>query len=124
MAAGVIAAALGPADERKGLQPALAQPAALLPRREVDVRMRPLPGPVVLRPVEASRAQPVLQRQLVAVADAEPPLLGAVDEEQSTERPERLTADVVGVFLVDDQYAPPSFDQLAGGNQAGQPGAH
>src|SRR5205807_3610127 len=124
VAAGVIAAALGPADERKGLQAALAQPTALLPRSEVDIRVGPLPRPVVLGPVEAGRAQPVLQRQLVAVADAQSPLLRAVDEEQPTERPERLTPDVVGVLLVDDQHASPAFDQLTGGNQTGQPGTY
>ena len=99
----VVAAALGPADQRESLQPALAQPAALLARGEVDVGVRPLPRPVVLGPVESRRAQPVLQRQLVAVADAQPALFGAVDEEQPAERPERLAADVGGVLLVDDQ---------------------
>ena len=124
MAAGVVAAALGPADERKGLQPALSQPAALLPRREVDIGVGPLPRPVVLGPVETGGAQPVLQRQLVAVVDAESPLLRAVDEEQPAELPERLTTDVVGVLLVDDQHAAPAFNQLTGGDQAGQPGTH
>ena len=103
----VVAAALGPADEGEGLQPALAQPAALLPRGEVDVGVRPLPRPVVLGPVEAGGAEPVLQRQLVAVADAQPALFGAVDEEQPAERPERLTTEVVGVLLVDDQHRRP-----------------
>ena len=51
----VVAAALGPADQREDLQPALPQPAALLPRGEVDVGVRPLPGPVVLGPVERRR---------------------------------------------------------------------
>ena len=124
VAACVVAAALGPADEREGLQPAFAQPAALLPRGEVDVGVRPLPRPVVLGPVEARGAEPVLQRQLVAVADAQPPLFGAVDEEQPAERPERLATDVVGVLLVDDQHAAPALDQLAGGDQPGQPGTH
>ncbi len=120
----VVAAPLGPADDGEDLQPAFAQPAALLPGGEVDVGVRPLPRPVVLGPVEARGAEPVLQRQLVAVADAQPPLFGAVDEEQAAERPERLTADVVGVLLVDDQHAAPAFDQLTGGDQAGQPGTH
>ena len=121
MAAGVVAAALGPADEREGLQPALAQPAALLAGGEVDVGVCPLPRPVVLGPVEARGAEPVLQRQLVAVADAQPALFGAVDEEQPAERPERLTADVGGVLLVDDQDPTAPFDQLTGGDQTGEP---
>ena len=118
MPACVVAAALGPADEREGLQSALAQPAALLACGEVDVGVRPLPRPVVLGPVEARGAEPVLQRQLVAVADAQPALFGAVDEEQPAERPERLTAEVGGVLLVDDQDAAAAFGELTGGDQA------
>jgi hypothetical protein len=124
MAACVVAAALGPPDDGEGLQPAFAQPAALLPRGEVDVGVCPLPRPVVLGPVESRGAEPVLQRQFVAVADAQPPLLRAVDEEQATEGPERLTTDVVGVLLVHDQHAAPTIDQFTGGNQAGQTGTH
>ncbi len=123
MAACVVAAPLGPADQREGAQPAFPQPAALLARREVDVGVRPLPWPVVLGPVETRGAQPVLQRQLVAVADAEPALFGAVDEEQAAERPERLPADVGGVLLVDDQDAAAAFGQFTGGDQAGQAGS-
>ena len=123
MAACVVAATLGPADDWEGLQPAFPQPAALLARGEVDVGVCPLPRPVVLGPVEARGAEPVLQRQLVAVADAQPPLFGAVDEEQAAERPERLPADVGGVLLVDDQHAAPALDQLTGGDQPGQTGS-
>ena len=100
----VVTAAFRPADERERLQPALAEPAALLARREVDVGVRPLPGPVVLGTVEAGGAQPVLQREFVAVADAQPALFGAVDEEQPAERPEGLPAEVGGVLLVDDEH--------------------
>ena len=117
MPASVVASALGPPDHRKSLQPALAQPAALLARGEVDVGVRPLPRPVVLGPVETRRAEPVLQRQLVAVADAQPTLFGAVDEEQPAERPERLAADVVGVLLVDDQDPAAAFDEFTRGDQ-------
>src|SRR6478735_2479852 len=77
----VVTAAFRPADERERLQPALAEPAALLARREVHVGVGPLPGPVVLGTVEAGGAQPVLQREFVAVVDAQPALFGAVDEE-------------------------------------------
>src|SRR6478672_3957008 len=121
MTACVIAAALRPADEGKGLQATLVQPAALLARREVDVGVGPLPRPVVLGAVEARGAEPVLQRQLVAVVDAQPPLFGTVDEEQPTKRPERLTTDVVGVLLVDDEHAAPTLDQLTRRYQPGQP---
>ena len=124
MPACVIATALGPADQCERLQAALTQPAALLPRGEVDVGVRPLPRPVVLGPVETGGAQPVLQRQLVAVADAQPALFGAVDEEQPAERPERLAADVVGVLLVDDQDPAAAFDEFACGDQARQARSH
>ena len=124
MSACVIAAALGPADQCERLQAALTQPAALLPRREIHVGVCPLPRPVVLGPVETGGAQPVLQRQLVAVADAEPALFGAVDEEQPAERPERLAADVAGVLLVDDEDPTPAFDEFACGDQARQTRSH
>ena len=85
--------------------------------------MRPFARPVVLRPVESRGAQPVLKRQLVAVADAESALFGAVDEEQPAERPERLPADVGGVLLVDDQDATAPLGQFAGGDKSGEPGS-
>ena len=76
---------------------------------------------MVLGPVEPRGAEPVLKRELVAVANAQPALFGAVDEEQAAERPERLPTDVGGVLLVGDQDATAAFDQLAGGDQPGQP---
>src|SRR5690606_11931159 len=120
----VVAAPLGPADHREGLQAAGPQPGAFLVGGEVDVGLGPLAGPVVLRPVEAGGAQPVLPRQFVAVPDAQPSLFGAVDEEQSAEGPVGLPAEVGGVLLVDDQHPAAAVDQLAGGDEAGQPGAH
>ncbi len=71
-------------------------------------------------PVERRGAQPVLQREFVAVVDTEPTLLGTVDEEQAAERPECLPAEVGAVLLVDDQYPLAAIDHLAGGHQAGQ----
>ena len=113
----VVAASLGPAHKREGPQATVAQPAALLACREVDVRMCPLARPVVLRPVEARGAQPVLQGQLVTVANTQPALLGTVDEEEAAEGPERLAADVGGVLLVDDQDAAAPFGELTGGDE-------
>ena len=118
----VVSAPLGPADSGEDLQPTLTEPAALLPRGKVDVGVRPLPRPVVLRPIETRGAKPVLQRQLVAVADAQPPLFGAVDEEQPAEGPECLTAEVVGVLLVNDQNSASPFDEFACRDQTGQSG--
>ena len=55
---GGVPAALGPADDREQPQALLVQPRPLLARREVDVRLRPAPRPVVLRAVEPGRALP------------------------------------------------------------------
>ena len=115
-----IAAALGPAHQREDLQTPLAQPASLLPGREIDIGMRPLLGPVVLLAVERRGAEPVLQREFLAVVYAEPTLLGAVDEEQAAERPERLPAEVGAVLLIEDQYPFAAIGHLAGRYQAGQ----
>ncbi len=115
-----IAAPLSPAHQREDLQAPVAQPTALLAGREIDVGMSPLFGPIVLLSVERRGAQPILQGEFVAVADAEPTLLGTVDEEQPAEGPERLPAEVGAVFLLDDQYPFAAFDYLAGGYQAGQ----
>ena len=68
--AGAVAAALGPADDREQAHALRMQPGALLAGGEVDVRLRPLARPVVLRAVEARGAHPVLQREIVGVADA------------------------------------------------------
>ena len=56
----------------------------------------------------------------MAVVNTQPTLLGAVDEEQAAERPERLPAEVGGVLLVDDQHLFAAIRQLAGSHQAGQ----
>lgn len=72
----VVPAALGPADDGEEPHALLVQPGALLTGGEVDVRLGPLPRPVVLLTVEARRAQPVLEGQFVAVLDAHPALFG------------------------------------------------
>ena len=82
----VVAAALGPADDREAAHALRVQPGPLLPGGELDVGRGPLPRPVVLAvAVEAGGAQPVLPGQVERVVDAHPPLLGGVDEEQPAE---------------------------------------
>jgi hypothetical protein len=115
----VVAAALGPPHHRKDFQTAVTQPAALLSGREVHVGVRPLPWPVVLFPVESRCAQPVLQRKLVAIPNAQPTLFGAVDKEQTPERPEGLPTKVGAVLLVEDEDAQAAVHQFAGGHQTG-----
>ena len=102
--AGEVAAALGPLHQREEPEALRVQPGSLLTRREVDVRLGPLPGPEVLVAVEAGRAHPVLQGQLVRVAHPQPSLLRAVDEEQAAEGPERLAAQRGRGLLVDHDH--------------------
>src|SRR5215470_14546037 len=85
--AGRIAAALGPADDGKPAHASGSQPGALLAGCEADVGCRPLARPMILLAVEAGRSQPVLQREVVGIANAHAPLFGAVDKEQPAERP-------------------------------------
>ena len=99
------------------------QPGALLAGREVDVGLRPAARPLVLGPVEARRAQPVLPRELARVADAHPPLLGAVDEEEPAERPEGLTTERALGLLVDEDDPAARVGELGRGHEAGQSAA-
>ena len=124
MSAGVVATALGPAHQWEDLQATVPSQGPLLAGGEIDVRVRPLLGPVVLGPVESGGAQPVPQGQFVAVADAHAALFGAVDEEQqAAERPEGLPAEVGGVLLLDEQHPLATFHQFTGGDQTGQAGS-
>jgi hypothetical protein len=59
----------------------------------------------------------------MAVADAQAPLLGAVDEEQSAERPERLPAQRLGAFLIEQDHLASCVRQLGGGDEARKPPA-
>jgi hypothetical protein len=79
---------------------------------------------VVLRTVELRAPHPVLQRQLARVLDAHPPLLGAVDEEQPAEAPERLPAERLLRLLLEQHDAPAGVGDLGGGGQTGQAGTH
>ena len=117
-----VAAALGPADVREEAHALVVQPRALLAGGEVDVGLGPAPRPLVLGAVEPGRAQPVLPRQLARVVDPHPALLGAVDEEQPAEGPERLAAQRCLGLLVDEDHPPPGVGQLGGGDEARQAG--
>ena len=90
-AARTVAAALRPAHDREEANALLMQPGAFLPRRKGDVGFSPFPRPLVLHPVETGRRHPVLQRELMGVADPKSPLLRRVDQEETAERPECLT---------------------------------
>ena len=117
------AAALGPADVGEEADSLRVEPLALLAGGPVDVRLGPAPRPLVLGPVEPGGAEPVLPRELVRVLDPQAPLLGAVDEEEPAERPERLAAEGLLGLLVEEDDALAGSGQLGGGDEAGKTGA-
>ena len=119
----VIAAALGPADHGENAVAHRAQPVALLAGGEGDIGFRPFLRPQVFVAVEARGSHPVLQRQLVGILDAEPALFGAVDQEQAAERPERLAAEVLLAFLVEQNDAFAGIGDLGRGDQPRQSAA-
>src|SRR5947207_10134316 len=55
-----VAAALRPARDREEANPLLMQPGAFLSRGEGDVRLSPLPRPLIFRPVETGCRHPVV----------------------------------------------------------------
>src|SRR3954471_18317764 len=122
-AGGGVSATLGPADDGKDAVPHLVQPGALLAAGEVDVRLGPLARPVVLVAIEACGAQPVLPCQLVAVLDPQPALLRGVDEEQPTEAPERLPAEGLLAFLVEQEDSASRIGEFGGCDQSGESGS-
>src|SRR6266542_5406388 len=80
-------------------------PSPLLAGRERHVGLGPLAGPQVLVALERRGAHPVLECQVVGVADAEAQLLRRVHQEQPAERPERLPAERRLRLLIDDEDA-------------------
>ena len=118
-----VAAALGPADVGHELHAHPGQPCALLAGGEVDVGLGPAPRPLVLVAVEARGAQPVLPGELVRVLDPQPALLGAVDEHQPAQGPERLTAQRGLRLLVEEDDLAAGVGQLRGGDEAREPRA-
>ena len=124
VAVGTAVSSFGPAHDGEQPVPLGVQPGPLLAGREVDVRLRPRPRPVVLRPVELGAAEPVLERQVPGVLDAHPALLGAVHEEETAEGPERLATEVLLGLLVDQDHAPTGVGQLGGGDETGETGPH
>src|SRR6201999_3363813 len=97
----VIAAAFGPADHRKNTVPHRPQPCPLLTCRKSDISFCPPSRPHVFIAVEARRADPVLQCEVVTVLDAEPTLFRCIDQKQTAERPEGLAAQALFALLLD-----------------------
>ena len=124
--------ALGPAHDGEEGDAALAQPRPLAAGGPLDVGAAPLPAPVVGaraavgigQAVPAGGALPVLPGEVERVGDAHPPLLRAVDEEEPTEAPPRLAAEVGLALLVEEDDGPAGLGELARGDEAGEPGSH
>jgi hypothetical protein len=118
-----IAAALGPPDDRKPAHSLLLQPGAHFTRGKSHVALGPLPRPEILGAIKTGGADPVGKREVVRVFDSKPALLGRIDHEQPTERPERLAAQVLFGFLFDHDHSLAGVGNLRRGNQAGEAGA-
>src|SRR4051794_21788099 len=99
------------------------QPGALLAGRPVHVRLCEVPGPLVLWPVEVRRIEPVLPGELTRILDPQSALLGAVDEEQATERPERLASERLLGLLLDEEDALARSSQLGRCDEARETGS-
>ena len=124
MSDGAVAATLRPAHDGKEPEALRPKPRPLLPGGEVDIRLGPLPRPVVFVAIEPGGTQPVLPRQLVRVVDPKAALLGRVDEEEAAERPERLPAQPRLGLLLQQDHPPLGFGQLRRGHQPGQARPH
>ena len=133
---GATVASLGPPDHWRELDSVLAQPLPLAAGRPLDVGARPALSPDVLtegltgrvrltlEAVPLGAAAPVLPRELEAVAHPQAALLGRVDEEQPTERPVRLSAQIGAILLLDDDDAAPPRRQFGRRDETCQPRAH
>jgi hypothetical protein len=118
------AAPLGPAHERKPAHALRVQPTTFFRRGEIEIGFRPEFREVVFRPVELRRAQPILPRQLKAVAHAHATLLGRIDEEQTAKRPEGLSAQILFTLLIDDDHTLATIGGFRGRDQSRKAGAH
>ena len=68
--------------------------------------------------IEARRAEPVLPGEIEGILDAQSPLLGTVDQEQSAERPESLAAKALFGLLVEQNDAFAGVGDFASGGEA------
>lgn len=93
----------------------------------MDVGTAPLAGPVVVAAgggvLVVRGVLPVPPCEILGVFHTHEPLLGASDVEQSTERPEGLSPEVVAVLLVQHQDLEPRLLRLIGGDHAGESAA-
>jgi len=126
VAVGEVPSPLRPGDDREKADPVLHKPRALFPRRKVHICLRPFDRPIilVLLPVKARGAHPVLPGQLPGILDPQPPLFGRIHQKQPAEGPPGLSAQRRLRFLIQQEHLPPRIGQLGGGHQSGQAGSH
>ena len=115
--------ALSPPDDRQELHAEITEVVALLPCREVQVGLGPLAPPVVFLAVELRGVEPVSFSELAVVLDSEAALLWRVDEKDSSQRPESLSAEVVGILLIDKDDLLAGLRGLIRRDQSGKSGA-
>ena len=123
MTVGQRAAALRPADDGEPAHALGVQPRAHLACGKIDIGLGAFSRPCIMRAIELRRTHPVLQGKFAAVLDAEPPLLGTVDEEQATKRPESLPAQRVLALLFENCDALAGVGQFSRGNETRKPAA-
>ena len=73
--------------------------------------------------IEAGGSQPILPCKFVGVFNFQAPLFGTVDDEETTERPKRLRAEIRSRLLLDDENSLPAIGKFRRCNQAGESGA-
>ena len=111
----------GPSDHGEQTHSAVPKPRSLLPGGELQIGLCPSARPVVFRAVERGGPEPVLRGEGERIANAHPPLLRGVDEEQAAERPPRLPAEVRARFLVDQDHPATGLQRLTRCDETGEP---
>jgi hypothetical protein len=117
-------APFGPLHQREPAHALRVQPWPHLPGGEVDVSLGPLARPGIVVPVEAGVRKPVPDREVRRIPDAKAPLLWAVHEEESAERPERLAAERCFRLLFENDDAPAGVSCLRRGDETREARAH
>src|SRR5262249_18185403 len=79
--------------------------------------------PEIFLAIEAGRAHPVLQSEVVGVLDAKAALFRRINQKKSAERPERLASEALLAFLVQQNDALAGVGDLGGRHQPRQTAA-
>ena len=74
--------------------------------------------------VEGCCPHPILQSEIVGIANAHAALLGRVHKKDAAERPEGLTAQRLFGLLIDQDNFTPGFDEFRRCDEPREPPAH